>query len=339
MVNRRFGKKMKGSSEKKKVKGFVYKPRTAAQVRERAERSLGKFDTIFKQGVDTYQMKTGTHVARILPPTWDDHSHFGLTVWVHAYIGPDGSSYICPYKTFNKPCAACEAAADAKKQGEAEEAKQLEVRERILTYVLDRNEDDNIPRVWNMSASQDKEISGLCQDPRSGEAIEVDNPESGFDLTFKRSGKGLHTKYTSYQFDREESAISDDGDTYDEIMNHIMENPLPSLLVYATNKKIAAAIAGVGEEADPDEDEEDEAPRGKGKPKRRPEPEEDEEEDEPPPRKKRRPEPEDEDEEEPPPRKAAKRRPEPEEDEAEDEEDEEEPPPRKKPAARVQRRR
>ena len=44
--------------------GFVYKPRTADQVKNRANRKTSLFDSIFKQGFDTYRPKIGDNLFR-----------------------------------------------------------------------------------------------------------------------------------------------------------------------------------------------------------------------------------------------------------------------------------
>lgn len=81
---------------KSKAKGFQYKPRTADQVKGRATRKSSRYDSIFKQGFDSYRPKQGDNLIRYLPPTWDDADHYGYTAFVHRGIGPDNATYLCP---------------------------------------------------------------------------------------------------------------------------------------------------------------------------------------------------------------------------------------------------
>lgn len=345
MVNRH---KTLNKPEKKRS-GFNYKPRSAKQVRERGERSGGNFDTPFLPGVDTYRPENGDNLVRILPPTWDGADHYGMTIWVHAFVGADSSTYLCPRKMLNKKCPICEAAKLAKDNGEADEAKQLQVQEKLICYVLDRDEDDNIPRVWMMSWTQDRDINALCYNKRSGEVLLIDHPDEGYDLTIKRHGKGLGTRY-NFIVDRDPTPIADKQSDADEVLEFIKEKPLDGVLKYFSAEHMEASISGSAEEPDEDadddedakpqrrgraaaDDDDDDKPVRRGTARRAAEPEEDEDEDEdPPPRRGKGRQAADEDEDDdPPPRKSQRRvtRDEPEEDEDDEDDEDDRPPPKK----------
>src|ERR1700693_6132381 len=97
----------KKSSEKRS--GFSYTPRDPDKVKERAEQTGSRFDSPFIDRFDTFRPKVGDNLIRILPPTWDDHDHYGFDIWVHSYIGPDNGTYLCLNKMQNKPCPICKA--------------------------------------------------------------------------------------------------------------------------------------------------------------------------------------------------------------------------------------
>ena len=334
--------------------GFVYKPRDTKQVKDRANRKAGLFDSIFKSGVDEYRPKTGDNAIRYLPPTWNDSDHYGYTAFVHNNIGPDNSTYLCPRKMLNKPCPVCEAQKEAKDAGEADEAKALGVSERVVSYVLDRDGDDpEKPLAYNQSWTQDRDVTALCVNERTGEILMIDHPDKGFDVIFKRQGTGLKTKYYGWQIDRQDSPIHDKQSVQDEILEYVASNPIPDLFNFYDYDYLKGVLSGKVAEKDADLEEEDESsdrrkpartasrrpsdededtPFDGGKtrgPRRDNDPgdvEEEEEDEAPPPRRSARKAVEEE-EEAPPPRRATARRPEPKDEEV-NEEEEEAPPPR-----------
>lgn len=268
---------------KSKAKGFQYKPRTADQVKGRATRKSSRYDSIFKQGFDSYRPKQGDNLIRYLPPTWDDADHYGYTAFVHRGIGPDNATYLCPRKMLNKPCPICEAQKDAKDAGEAEEAAALNVAERIISWVVDRDADDpEKPLIYDTSWTQDRDIVSLCVNERSGEILMIDHPDKGFDVTIKRTGTGMKTKYYGYAVARDDSPIHDSEKVQDEILDYIKENPIPDTLNFYDYDYLKGVLSGNVAAKDEVLDEEEEAPAAKAKPKRAAVVEEEEEEEEPP---------------------------------------------------------
>lgn len=288
MINRVNRKRR--DAKKSKKRNFVYTPPSEKTLKERAEQTGGRFDSPYKQGFDVFRPKVGDNILRILPATWEGHDHYGYDVWMHRYIGPDNSTYVCRRKMLNKPCAACEAAREAKDAGETDEAKALEPAKVVVVWALDRSEDNDTAVVWPMSWTMDRDVTALCQNKRTGKMLILDNPDEGFDISFKRQGQGLKTRYFGLAIDRDPSPVADDEDKQDEILEYIWDNPIPEILDIKENKYLEAVLAGQTEEADEDEDEEDEdEPRkgkgkakGKGKSRRTVKARDEEEEDEDP---------------------------------------------------------
>ena len=309
-----------------KQKGFVYKPRTVDQVKGRATRKSGRYDSIYKQGIDTWRPKQGDNLIRYLPPSWDDADHYGYTAFVHRGIGPDNATYLCPRKMLNKPCPICEAQKEAKDAGEGEEAQALTVAERIISWIIDRDADDpEKPLVYDTSWTQDRDIVSLCLNERSGEILMIDHPDKGFDVSMKRQGTGMKTRYYGYAIARDDSPIHDSERVQDEILDFVKNNPIPDILNYYDYDYLKGVLSGTVAEKDEvldrDEDEETPAPKRSAKPSRVVEEEVDEEE--PAPRRSAR-KPVDEE----PPFEGGSRRG-PRRDEELDPEEEEAPPPRR----------
>jgi gp32 DNA binding protein like len=238
--------------DKTKKKGFQYKPRDEKKLKERAEQEGGAFDSIFKAGVDTWRPAQGDNKIRILPPTWEDHDHYGFDVWQHGYVG--NGSYLCLSKMLQKRCPICEAARESRAAGEEEEAKRLSPSRRVVVWIVDRDADDpSVPLLWPMSWTMDRDIAALCHNKRTGASLLIDHPDEGYDLTFKRKGTGpTKTKYFGLAVERDASAISDDEKEQEGILEYIQENPIPSLLHYQSADYLKRMIEGEVEEKDED---------------------------------------------------------------------------------------
>ena len=229
----------------KKTSGFVYKARTADQIKSRANRKGNKFDSIFKSGFDDYRPQSGDNCYRPLPPTWDDPDHYGFTIFVHSQIGADNSTYLCPRKMLGKPCPVCEAAKEAKDAKEDDEAKALKVSERLVSWVLDREGDDpEKPLLHSQSWTQDRDVAALCTNERTGETLYIDHPDNGYDVSFKKTGSGLNTKYYGWQIARSSSPIHDKQKVQDEILDYIAENPVPECLNYYDYEYLRGVLTG-----------------------------------------------------------------------------------------------
>lgn len=317
MVSRRFGKKAKDRTKKS---GFVYKKRSVKDIKERAERKgSGLFDSIVKPGFDTWRPKEGSNLIRFLPPSWDDHKHYGYTIWVHSRIGASESTYLCPQKMLNKRCPVCEAANDERKHGDEEEAKKLLPKEQTAYYIIDRDDDNPHPKIYTVGWMQDREIVNQCYSDRTGKALFIDHPTEGYDITVKRTGKMLQTRY-SFVVDREQTPILDNEDEQEEMLEFIKENPIPSVLKYYDPAYLEKVIEGkVDKDQDEDEEDEDDEKVTRAAAKRRKKIEEPEDEDEDGDE-----DEEDEDEEDEKPVRRRKVKEEPEDEEEDEDEDEEE---------------
>lgn len=311
-----------------KKSGFQYKSRDQKTIKDRANRKAGLFDSIFKSGFDTFTPKQGDNLVRFLPPTWDDSEHYGYTAFVHNNIGPDNSTYLCLRKMQNKPCPICEASKEAKDAGETEEAKALNTSERVVSWILDREGDDpEKPVIYNQSWTQDRDVTALCVNERTGEILMIDHPDKGFDVAFKRTGTGLKTKYYGWQIERSDSPVNDSEKVQDEILNYVYENPIPDTLNFYDYDYLKGVLSGTVAAKDEALDDDDKpAPKSNTRTASRRTSGKDEET---PfdggrargPRRDQEVDEEEVEEKTPPPRRGAARKPEPKDDPEENEED------------------
>ncbi len=245
--------------------------------------------------------------------------------YVHRGVGAEENSYICPLKTFGKPCPICEyASARARQGGDREELKALRPKARDLYNVIDLDDPDKKIQLFDMSGF-------LFGDTLTKELIDASDDEQCF--AELKGGYSLKLRFEKKSFNRNEFWAVDRIDFVERKKDYkesIIEEtvPLDDILVepdYKTLEKIFLMTEGGADEDEEEEerpakrrarDEEEEEEQPKRKRPSRDEEEEDEEDSKEPE--------EDEDEEEEAPKKPSKKRPAKEEDEEEDEEDSDE---------------
>jgi len=245
---------------RKERKSFQYEKRSKDDVKKRASQSGGLFDSIVKQSFTSFTPKEGDYRLRFLPPTWENPEHFGFDIFVHYGIGSDNQSYLCLEKMKGEKCPICEERKRAEKAGDADYARTLTPTKRVLTFIVDRDNEDDGPQLWSMAWTIDRDLANLSIDKRSGEYMALDDPEDGYDVEFTRTGKGLKTKYVGIQVARKATALSDDPDQAEAWLKFVSENPLPEVLQYYDYDHIAAAAQGKAKEEDDDDDEEEDRP-------------------------------------------------------------------------------
>lgn len=345
---------------KQAQRGFSYQKRSKDTLKERANMKGGNFDTIFKPAFKQWKPKDGKNRIRILPPTWNDAKHYGYDIYVNYNIGADNQSYLSLEKHGHGADPLAEARREAQKEGDKDFAKKLQPNQRILYWIIDRNDEDEGPLLWAAPFTFDKSLSNLCIDEDTKDVIFIDDPEEGADVRFYKEGTGMLTKYDPSKMKvLEAGPISDDEGLENEWLDFIHENPLPDVLNFYSYDHIAATFGGqAGRDEDEDADEkpvrrrvkadEDEKPRRgrqhvahrgsdpdddepelplkRGRAKVEEPEDEDDEPEEKPTRSRQRAKPrddeDDDDEDEKPSRRTASRQQEPDDDDDADEEDE-----------------
>lgn len=222
-----------GTPAGRPASGFQYKPRTPEEVKERASRAVGGRDGYFNPDVKYFTPREGLNTIRILPmPPQKDWRHYGFTLYQHRDIGPDKSSYLCLAKMKGEPCPICDLRSEASAANEDDLAKSLNWGERVPRYIIDRAREVDGPQIWNVSGGMDKDITKLETDPSSGEVLLPDHPDDGYDFSFTRTGSGLKTKYSGFQFLRRASPLSEDPVKQEEWLKYITDHPIDEMLIY-----------------------------------------------------------------------------------------------------------
>jgi hypothetical protein len=277
---------------------FVYTPRDTSTVQKRATQSGGSYDTFFDSRFTKYTAQGGFNCIRILPPSWEGADHFGFDYFLHSNVGPDNSQYLCLEKMADLAelkgieggrCPVCEERRRLEREGDTEEANQMKVARRVGVWVIDRENERDGPKFYDMSWTMDKDIASLQINKRTGEAILIDDPEEGFDFEFQREGKGLNTRYIGKQIARQSSPISDDPKQQEQWLEFITEHPIPDVLNFFEYDYIAKVFAGRAPPAERDEAEEVETrPVARSQPRQRATSREEPPDDDPQPRPRQR---------------------------------------------------
>lgn len=218
---------------------FSYQSRDAADVKKRAEGDDGKYDVYIDSAVKTFKVNDGDNTIRILPPTWDNPTHYGMDIHVHYGIGPDRQSYLCPHKMKDEPCPICEERAKAVRDGDEAYAKELNATKRVLVYIVDRDAEKEGVQAWAMPNTLDRDMVKVSVDKRSGEVLPLDHPEEGFDVMFEKKGAQMRTEYLGVQLARRASELGDDA-----WLDFAIDHPLPTMLKFYSYEHIQAAFSG-----------------------------------------------------------------------------------------------
>lgn len=220
--------------------GFVYRQRSAEAVTKRAE-GTSQYDQFLRADVKMFKAHDRINNVRLVPPTWEGAEHYGLDIWVHYGVGPDRQTYLCLHKMKGEPCPICDERVEAARDRDDEYAKELEPKRRVLTYLVDRDDEREGLQAWPMPQGTDQDIVQVMVDRRTGEVIPIDDPEEGYDISFNKSGAGIKTRYEGIAIDRRPSRLGKD-----EWLQQAIDNPLPDILQYFSYDHIAAEFKGGG---------------------------------------------------------------------------------------------
>jgi hypothetical protein len=152
-------------------------------------------------GISRYKMVTGDNFLRIISPP-DLTKFYGREIFIHTKIGADGVTILCMNKMFGEPCAVCEYREKLAAAGmDADTLKALSWSRRYLFFVIDtKNEstEDEGLRWFDAPAQVKDNIVTLSKNKRTGENVDVSDPEHGRDIEFVRTGAKLQTRYSAF---------------------------------------------------------------------------------------------------------------------------------------------
>jgi len=226
--------------------------RTPESVQKRATEGGGKYDSIFRSDLPFISIKAGTNYkVRILPPYgWDGADHYAYPVWVHKQVGPDNQRYLC-LETHGKEGEVCPVCAEYRElsRTDTKAAKNFKAKKSFIAYVIDRDHEDDGPKIWVIPWMENQSILDLSKNKRTGETYYVDHEEEGYDIEFdgikKRGDDGKEfTVIGNLKIDPRATPISDDVRLQDKWCDFVAENPLPKILTLYPAEHIQKVLGG-----------------------------------------------------------------------------------------------
>ena len=252
MSRKRRDKKRKGK------RGFSYHRRSREDWEKRSEQSGFNRRSMFADSVNVFRPKEDDNLIRILPPTFEDADHYGFEIFVHYSIGPDKDSILCRNKMLGEACPVCEERSRALSDNDKEYADKLSPKKRVCVYLLDRDDEDTGLQLWSMPWTLDADVTTLAIDKRSGEVLDIDDPEDGYDIEFTKTGKGMNTKYVGVAIARKSTELDND-----QVLEDAVETPLTETLIYLEYDEIDKLFNGGAGMRDDDDDDDDDRRRSR----------------------------------------------------------------------------
>jgi hypothetical protein len=260
---RRDGSPRDGGSRRE----YEYAGRSSEENTQRAKQGSARYDSIFNEDLAYYSPKVGENCIRIIPwlnkkfPNYAElvekyGNHWGVDAVIHRNVGADNGTYLCLDKMFGQPCPCC----DIWREDDEEK---LKPSDRILCFVIDRNEEKAGPQLWNMPLGTSKDIQAASQDRQTGEWYPVEHPDEGFDIYFDREGEKDRTRYKRFELAKKPSPLHDNERKMDQWLDYVMETPLPERLKSYDAEYIEKVLAGKRRDRD-DRDDDDRDGGGRG---------------------------------------------------------------------------
>lgn len=246
----------------REARQFNFRRRSAESVQKRANMRAGGFSTLFKSEFKVYKIKDGKNIIRILPPTWDDAEHYAYDIFVNYNIGADNQSFLSISKMKGEKDPLAEAKREAERRGDKKLAKALNPVQRELMWVIDRQDEDEGPQLFNCPFTLDKSFANKAYDEDTREVIYPDDPNEGCDIRFYKEGKNLNTDYDASKikfFDP--TPLSDDPALAEEWMEFVEKNPIPSVLNFYDYEHISETFNGMAGRREDDDDGDDKPPQ------------------------------------------------------------------------------
>jgi len=178
--------------------------------KQEKEKSKGQFKTSFyyvdtvkaeSLGIGEYKSKKDDNFIRIISP--DLSKFWGLEIHVHRNIGANRATFLCMNKMFDAPCPICDKIKEYREVDSADpRIKALQSTRRYLIFLYDvtssTTEKEGL-KYYDMPSTIKDSIMSLCEDKRTGNWIEIEDPKDGKDIEFLRTGSGKGTRYVGFK--------------------------------------------------------------------------------------------------------------------------------------------
>lgn len=222
--------------------GFTYKPKSLDLIKKKATGQRSQFARMIKDTYLTYMSQQGANRVRLLPA---NEEYWGFPIQVH-WIGDDNftRAYACPRQMKGMPCPVCEERSRLYDENDQEGAKALNTSERLLLWIINRDEQDKGPMLWDMPKTLEIDMNGGAVDDEADSVLPLDDPIEGYDLRFNREGKGTTTRYQAFTVARRSSPLTDDEEELEKWLDYVEANPLEQCVTLYDYDHIKAVFEG-----------------------------------------------------------------------------------------------
>jgi len=183
-------------------------------------------------GITEFKSQMDDNFIAVLDP-YDGEGVFWKEVKIHQNIGANRRTFLCPLSMENKPCPICEEIEriKAKKNQDPEEAKKilskLYPKTRFLFYVVDTMDESTIDkgvRYYDAPSVIKNGIVKVSKHKRTGEFIDVTDPENGKDISFTKTKTGKESyniEYAGFQLEDRTEILEEwlDLPDFDDILD------------------------------------------------------------------------------------------------------------------------
>ena len=208
-----------------------------------------------------WKMEEGTHNIRLLPPNPGKSPGWGIPVAFHYGVPLPSTgekrTWLCLREMRgHRNCPACDVFFALHREDPKHPQKPIfRAGKSFITRVLVRGEHEETPVMWRMP----KTINDLLRTKMEKKKCQrFDHPFEGMDLEVVRSGKGLNTTYSVIDYG-DPGPIHADEKKANQVLDHIRNTPLGSLLLFLDKEEEKALKAAFEETPDGSSDEEQES--------------------------------------------------------------------------------
>ncbi len=225
---------------------FQFRPRSAAGVQQRAQETDAGWDRPFRPDVNLWKPKAGDNTIRILPATWEGADYYGYDVYMNYGVGPDRrSAYLSIHHHLRQPDPLYEAYQRARREGNNDLEREFRATHRQAYWLIDRADVEAGPMLWPAPVTTfDRNLAAAGIDPDTGEVLQIEDPVNGFDVSFRKEGEGIKTRYTGIVVHRRPSPLHHDQNIAQQWLKYVVDNPIPKTLVFYPAERIKAAMTG-----------------------------------------------------------------------------------------------
>lgn len=247
--------------------GFEYRPTSKERL---DQRSRGFRSGFIREDIPRFKVTKDKHRLRIMPPGWvneDGTTDFAYDVWVHWNIGPNSAAFLDLNKMLKEPDPISEEEQALREEGDSEAADKLQSKLNVGYYVIDRDEEKKGPQFWLAPPWQvAAKIAAKAVDEDTGESLNIDDPEEGYDIIVTRHKKSSKDQsFVEYDVDIARRSSPLGGRNADDWLDFIQDNPIPDILEFKDYDEIADVFNARPKKTRRDEEEEEEEQSSRGK--------------------------------------------------------------------------